>query len=145
MVDSLDGLGHDPVVRGHDYHGYVRDLGATRAHGREGLMSRRIEERDPLAVTLDLVRADMLGNATRLARRDVRVADAVEQGGLAMVYMAKDRYDRRPGSKVGLFLALVRDGEGTRPPVLFPRRPDPEAERLGDHCSRLELHLVVHA
>ena len=47
--DRFDRLRHDRVVRRDDEHDDVRDLGAARAHGRERLVARRVEERDHLA------------------------------------------------------------------------------------------------
>ena len=49
-----------------------------------------------LAVLLDLVGADVLGDPAGLAGDDVGVADLVEQRGLAVVDVAHDRDDRRP-------------------------------------------------
>ena len=48
-IDSLR-LRHDAVVGGDDEHGDVGHLRAAGAHGRERLVARRVEERDPAAV-----------------------------------------------------------------------------------------------
>jgi len=46
----------------------------------------------------------MLGNTTHFAPSHIRVADSIEQRGLAMVNMPKDGYDRRTGFEVfGVF------------------------------------------
>jgi len=95
VVDGLARLGHDSVVSGHDDDGDIRDLGATRAHCREGLVARRIEERDQVAVDVDLVRADVLGDAACLAGRDASIANDVQQARLAMIDVAHDGDDRR--------------------------------------------------
>ena len=63
VVDGLDGLGHDAVVRGDHQDDDVGDLCAARPHGGECLVARRIEEGDLLFVHLDRVGADMLGDA----------------------------------------------------------------------------------
>ena len=97
VVDRLDRLRHDAVVRGDHQHDHVGDLGAARAHRGEGLVARGVDEDDRVAVGgLDLVGADALGDATRLARRDPRLADGVEDRGLAVVDVAEDGDDRRP-------------------------------------------------
>ena len=49
----------------------------------------------------------MLRNAARLARNDVRAADAVEQGGLAVVDVAHDDDDRRAGDEFVLGIDVV--------------------------------------
>src|SRR5690554_4686400 len=48
-------------------------------------MPRRIEEDDGSAIGVDPVRTDMLRDAARFSRSDVRLADAIEQRRLSMV------------------------------------------------------------
>ena len=67
VVEGLDGLGHDAVVGRHDQDDDVGDLGAPGPHGGERLVARGVDERDQLAVVVDLVGADVLGDAARLA------------------------------------------------------------------------------
>ena len=64
---------------------------AAGAHGGERLVTRGVDEGDRAVVLDDLVRTDVLGDATGLARDDVRLADAVEQRGLAVVDVAHAR------------------------------------------------------
>ena len=79
VVDRLDGLRHDAVVRGDDDHRDVGHAGAAGAHRGERLMARCVEEGELLAVVLHLIRADVLGDPTRLAGRDLRLANGIEQ------------------------------------------------------------------
>ena len=65
------------------------------------------EEGDGAAVDHHAVRADVLRNAARLARNDVRAADAVEQGGLAVVDVAHDDDDRRAGDEFVLGIDVI--------------------------------------
>ena len=53
MADGLARLGHDAIVGSNDQHDDVGDLCAAGAHGREGLVARRVQEGDlaPLYVT----------------------------------------------------------------------------------------------
>ena len=95
VVDELNRLRHDAVVGGNDEYRDIGRLRAAGAHCRERLVAGRVDEGDLLAVLLDLVGADMLGDAARLGRDDVRLADRVEQRRLAVVDMAHDRDDRR--------------------------------------------------
>ena len=95
VVDRLEGLGHDAVVRGDDHHRDVRDLGAAGAHGREGFVARGVQEDDVAAVLDDLAGADVLGDAAPLAGRDLGGADGVEKRRLAVVDVAHDGHDRR--------------------------------------------------
>ena len=102
VVDRLDGLRHDAVVGGDDEHGDVGDLGAAGAHGGERLVARRVEERDLAPVGhVDLVGADVLGDAAGLGVDDRRLADGVEERRLAVVDVAHDGDDRRPGLERG--------------------------------------------
>src|SRR2546425_937919 len=73
----------------------VGDLRAARAHGGERLVTGRVEERHLAAVVLDLVRADVLGDPTCLARGHVRQADRVEEARLPVVDVPEDGDDRR--------------------------------------------------
>ena len=79
-------------------------------------MARRVEEGDPPVVVVDLVGADVLGDAAGLGLDDRRLADGVQKRGLAVVDVAHDRHDRGPGAQIllavlvdlGLELLLVR-------------------------------------
>ena len=100
VVDRLLGLRHDAVVGGDDDDGDVGDLGAAGAHRREGGVAGRVEEGDRLLVVVDLVGADVLGDAAGLARGDLGLADRVQQRGLAVVDVAHDRDHRRAVGEV---------------------------------------------
>ena len=52
VVERFDGLGHHAVVSRHDEHDDVGHFRAAGAHSREGLVTRRVYERDdgPVAV-----------------------------------------------------------------------------------------------
>src|SRR5271165_1039935 len=100
MGDGLDGLGHGSVIGGHDQDHDVGHVGSPSAHGREGFVARGVNERDRLAVVLDLVGADVLGDAAALALHNIGFADAVQERRLAMVDMAQDRDDRGAGFEV---------------------------------------------
>ena len=76
------------------------DLGAAGAHRGEGGVAGRVDEGDLVAVLLDLIGADMLGDAAGFAGDDIGVADRVEQRGLAVVDVAHDGDDRRTRSQV---------------------------------------------
>src|SRR5829696_2154909 len=81
VVERLDRLGHDAVVGGDDQDDDVGDLRASGTHRGERLVTRGVDEGDRALVVLqlgdDLVGADVLGDATGLARHDVRVPQRV--------------------------------------------------------------------
>jgi hypothetical protein len=96
----------------------VGDARAAGAHGGERLVARGVEEGDRLAALVDLVGADVLGDATGLAGDDLGLADRVEQRRLAVVDVAHDRDDRRALDEVGRrrrrassSLVLLGDGD----------------------------------
>ena len=95
VVDCLDRLRHNAVVRCDDENCHVRDLRTARTHRRERLMARRIKEDDLLALTDDLIGTDVLGDAARLMRADGSVANGIEQRGLAVIDVPHDGDDRR--------------------------------------------------
>ena len=101
VVDGLNGLGHDGVVRRHDQDGDIGGLGAAGTHGSEGLVTGGIQEGDlTLLVHLDGVGADVLGDAAGLASSDAALADVVQQGGLAVVDVTHDGDDGGTGHQV---------------------------------------------
>ena len=141
VVDRLDGLRHRPVVGGDDQHDDVGHLGAAGAHGGERLVARRIEEHDVARVARDLVGADVLGDAARLAGRDVGLADGVEQRRLAVVDVAHDGDDRRARDQV---LRVVRRlGVDQHLVLAEGRRLDLEAELVRDQRGGVEVDVVV--
>ena len=142
-------LRHHAVVGGDDQNHDVGDLRAARAHRRERLVARRVEERDHALLRLHVVRADVLRDPARLAARDARAADRVEQRRLAVVDVAHHRDDRRPrlGLDVGRFgfgeerirIVLLR---GLRLVAHFRGQDDRRllVEHLVDRDHLAELH-----
>ena len=109
VLDGLDRLRHHAVVGGDDQDDHVGDLGTPGAHGGERLVAGGVDEDDRLSVRgRDLVGADPLGDAARLARRDPGLPNCVQDRGLAVVDVAEDGDDRRPRDQ----LAGVLQAEG---------------------------------
>src|SRR5688572_15163102 len=163
VLDGFLRLRHDAVVGGNDEDDDVRHLGAARAHRRERRMARRVEEGHDAARRLDVIGADVLRDAARLARRHLGAADVGEQRRLAAVDVAHDRDDRRPRQRlVGglhaclqLFLDLVGlqhlgdvahllDHEHGRVLVhgLVDRRHDAHVEHRLHDFARLDGHAL---
>ena len=73
VMDRFDRLRHDAVIGRDHQHDDVGDLGAARAHRREGGVAGRIDEGDLGAGRRGhLIGADMLGDAAGFARHHVR-------------------------------------------------------------------------
>ena len=109
VFDRLDRLRHHAVIGGHHQHHNVGHPGAAGTHGGKRLMARRVEEGDlRTRRQFNGIGADMLGNAASLTRRDVSMAQRIEQTGFAMVDMAHDGHNRRTRQQrgVGIFLAF---------------------------------------
>ncbi len=145
MVERLDRLRHHAVVgRDHENHD-VGGLSTTGTHRGERLVTRGVDEGDrPIgAIVLDvhLIGADVLGDATGLARDHVRLADRVEQLGLAVVDVTHDRHHRRASHQAFLGdIGVEVDVEaGEQLPVLFLGTDDlhVEAEVLTEQQQRL--------
>ena len=119
----------------------------------------RVDERDRPVVLHDLVRADVLGDAAGLAGDDVRLADAVEQRGLAVVDVAHHGDDRRARLEQALvlfFLFVVAEQRLELELVLLAGLDEQhlgaeglgdeldhlvgERLRAGDHLARVEQH-----
>ena len=96
VIDRFPGLRHHAVVGGDDEHDDVGDLGAAGAHHRERFVAGRVEEDDAAAAgRRHEIRADVLRDAAGFALGDARLANRVEQRGLAVIDVAHDRDDRR--------------------------------------------------
>ena len=108
-MDRLDRLRHDAVVGRHHEDHDVGCRGTAGTHGGKRRMARRVEECDLLAVLLDLVGTDVLGDATSLAGHDIGLADRIEQRRLAVVDVAHDGHDRRTGDQHVIVVRLVED------------------------------------
>ena len=111
VVDRLDRLRHHAVVGCHHQDDDVGGLGAARTHRGERLVARRVEEGDDAARGLDVVRADVLGDAAGLAGGDLGAPDVVEQRRLAVVDVAHHRHHRRTVLLADAGMAGVVDEE----------------------------------
>ena len=85
-------------------------LRAARTHRGKRFVARRIEEGDHAARRLDVIGADMLGNAAGFAGGNLGAADVVQQRGLAVVDVAHDGDHRcaRQRFHIGVRLRLPR-------------------------------------
>ncbi len=111
MRQCLLGLRHDAVIRRNDQDDDVRHMGTSCAHGGEGGMTGSVDKSDRLAVVKDTVGSDVLGDAARFTRDDLRLAQGIEQGGLPMVNMSHERDDRGAEFEL-LLLHLFNDLRG---------------------------------
>ena len=142
MVDRLDGLRHNAVVRCNNENRNVCDLRAACAHRCERLMTRRIEEDDLLALADDLICADVLGDSARLMRTDGGVADGIKQRGLAVVDVTHDGDDRRTIFERLRIVLDLRDQRRINIRRQFLRC---HAELSGDEGRRIVIDLLVDA
>ena len=80
MADGFLRLGHDGVVRSYHNNGDIRYLSTAGTHGGKGLVTRRIQECNVLtARQFHTIRANVLGDSTRLTGDDVGLADVVQK------------------------------------------------------------------
>ncbi len=107
VVDGFDRLGHHAVVGGDNQDDDVSNFGAARSHRREGLVTRRVNEGNGLALPLHLVGPDVLGDAAGLIGRHVGLSNFVEQFGLAVVDVAHHGNDGRSRDGRNLFVLFV--------------------------------------
>ena len=141
VVDRLDGLRHDAVVRGDHEDGDVGRLCASCAHRGERLVTRGVEEGDVSAVQVDAVCADGLRDAARLAARHIGVPDGVEQRGLAVVNVTHDADDGVARDEfVGVVLRLVKEALLDGDDDLLR---DLRTELIGDEERSVVVHGLV--
>ncbi len=107
VADSFNCLRHNTVFCGHNNNNDVRDVCTARTHLSKGCVTGGVEERDFLTgVHIDLIRANMLRNASGLAGNDIRFAHSVEQGCFTMVNVTHNRHNRRARLEV-FFIVLI--------------------------------------
>ena len=141
VIDRLDRLRHHAVVGRDHQHDDVGDLGAARAHRGEGGVARRVDEGDLAARRrVDLIGADVLGDAAGFAAGHVGRADGVEQRGLAVVDVTHDGHDRRARHQRR---RIVGDVEQAFLDVGFGDALDGVAEFLGDELGGVGVDHVV--
>ncbi len=97
MIDRLDSLRHQAVIRGHYQHHDIGHVRPTSAHRGEGRVTRRVEKSNTRAFVFDRVSTDVLGNSARFARGDARLPDRVHERRLAVIHVAHERDDRSTG------------------------------------------------
>jgi hypothetical protein len=107
VLDRLDSLRHHPVISGDDKNHDVRAARTACAHGRKRGVPRRVEERHHAAVRVDVIRTDVLRDATGFTGRDLGLADVVKERGLAVIDVSHDRDHRRPRLRRTLVLGEV--------------------------------------
>ena len=106
VVDRFFRLRHNAVISGYHQHHDIRNLRASRAHARERLVTRRIHENHGAVIHDYLVRANVLRDAARFARSNIRFANRVQQTRLAVVDVPHHRHHWGPWLQtfLGLFL-----------------------------------------
>ena len=118
VVDGLHRLRHNAVVGGDHQDRDVGGLRTAGTHGGERLVTRSVDEGDrpyrAVEVDLDLVCADVLGDAACFFLADVGLTDRVQQSGLAVVDVTHDGHHRRTGLEIVLatLVLAVREVEG---------------------------------
>jgi hypothetical protein len=90
VIDGLQGLRHDAVIRRDHQHHNIGDFGAARSHARERFVTRRVDKHDVPAVFLDVIGADVLGDAAGLVLGHVGRTNGIEQAGFAVIDVAHD-------------------------------------------------------
>ena len=88
VVDRLQRLRHQAVVRGNHEHDDVGDGGALRPHLGKRFVAGGVDENNALAVFFDVIGADGLGDAAGFAVGHVGRADRIEQRCFAVIDMA---------------------------------------------------------
>src|SRR5262245_51586171 len=84
---------------------------APRAHGGKRLVTGRVEKRDHAPRGFHVICTDMLRDATRLAMRDARPADEIQQRSLAVIDVTHHGYYRRALLQLGRLMIGRRFGE----------------------------------
>jgi hypothetical protein len=164
VIDRLDRLFLDAIVGGDHQHDDVGDIGAAQAHLGERGVAGRVDEGDlGAAVKLNLIGADMLGDAAGLVGGDIGLAQGIEQRGLAVVDVPHDGDHWRPRGHFGIHVwsafqpefdicrrnaldpvakFLHQELRGVGVDRLIDRRHDPHFHQRLDHLAAAFGHAV---
>ena len=71
MADRFFGLWHHAIIRRNDQHGDIGYVCTPGAHFRERFVTRRIDKRDFLAVFLNVISTNMLGDPATFAADNI--------------------------------------------------------------------------
>jgi hypothetical protein len=131
VLDRFHRLRHHALGGRHDEHDEVRHGRAPGAHRRKGGMPGCVDEGQAMIARLDLIGAHVLGDPAglRVDDLDLRLADCIEQRGLAVVDMAHHGDHRRTRAQP---LGLDGLGGGRLEELRF----------LESHVHRIEAHLA---
>jgi len=136
------GLRHDAVIGRDDENHHIGDVCTACPHLGKGRVTRRIEEGDDLAAGRgNLVRADVLGDATRFTGNHVGFAVVVEDRCLTVVNVTHDRHNRW----TRCFLPVVIDWAGEAFENIRCRNAADVVAKLFDHqFSGIGVDGLVH-
>src|SRR3546814_5362578 len=97
---DLFGLRHYTVVGSHHQNDDIGCLGTASTHGGKRFVARSIQEGHHAALGLDVVGADVLGNAAGFAGCNLGAADIVQQRRLAVVDVTNDGNEDRQSKRL---------------------------------------------
>lgn len=79
VVNRLDGLLHYSVICSNHENDDIRHLGSPSPHGREGLVSGRVEKYDIPVIDMDVVGSDSLGDAARFSLDHIGLSNGIQE------------------------------------------------------------------
>ena len=107
VCNGFTRLRHHTVIRRDHQDDNICALGAARSHSCKGGMAGRIQESNDASFLLNLVGADVLGNASRFTGSNIRLTHCIEQGGLSMIHMPENGHHGRTIYQLGCI--FIRD------------------------------------
>ena len=141
MVDRLDGLRHNAIIRCYNEYGDIRGIRTTHTHGRESFMTGRIEECDTAAIDRNAVGTDVLCDTAGLALCHMGMTDLVEERSFTMIDMAHDADYRRTRNHLALILFILLEHLGDHIDSLFMLAADVIVH--GDFFRLVVAHFLV--
>ena len=141
VTDGLNGLRHHAVISGHDEHNNVGGLRSAGTHIRKCSVTRSIDERNDVTTSVDLVGADVLGDATRLSVNNICRTDLVKNRGLTVVNMAHHRDDWRPQLLSLLVVIVTVIEECLQFELLLLARVD--EKKFGANIEGEQFHVII--
>ena len=97
MVNSFNGLRHYAIVCSYYQNSHVGYLGTTGTHSGEGFVTGGIQKDDLLALVINFICTNVLGNTASLACSNISFTNSVQQRCFAVVNVTHNSDYRRTG------------------------------------------------
>ena len=106
MINCLDRLRHNAIIRSNHQHRNIRGIGSPHTHRRKRLMARCIQEGNTLPINGNHVSTDCLCDTACFLIRHVSLTNGIQQGSFTMIYVSHNT-DNGWSAHHGIFILII--------------------------------------